>query len=333
MNQAGSLGPETEHYVTCFDHRFLLQGLALHESLRRHHPGSFLWVLALDDAVATQLRQLRRSRLAVLPLPSVESPRLKAAKKNRSWAEYIYTLTPFTFDLVFGEDASVRRLTYVDADLCFFRNPAGLFGDLERQGGGILVTEHGYAPEHRALEREFGRFCVQFLTVTRDPDCLGVIRRWQMQCLESCSTASIHRSQVYGDQKYLDDWPETHRGVVRIAAQARELLGPWNVDHHQRRAARKYWPVFYHFHSFRIFRPDWVQLCTGYNPRRADHLYTAYLHLLRRLDEKLGANGIGRPFVPFAGDRWWLPRLGWRLATGRASVRRWPTTLPAFGPE
>src|SRR5882724_4270439 len=98
MNKVVSDGQGPEHYVTCFDHRFLLQGLALHASLQRHHPGSFLWVLALDEAAVAQLRQLRPSRMAVLPLRSIESPPLREAKKNRSWVEYIYTLTPFTFD-------------------------------------------------------------------------------------------------------------------------------------------------------------------------------------------------------------------------------------------
>ena len=46
-SSATSSSAVTEHYVTCFDHHFLLQGLALQESLQRHQPGSFLWVIAL----------------------------------------------------------------------------------------------------------------------------------------------------------------------------------------------------------------------------------------------------------------------------------------------
>lgn len=77
------------------------------------------------------------------------------------------------------------------------------------------------------------------------------------------------------------------------------------------------------FSSFRIFHPRWIQLCCGYNPPAAAPFYARYLETLDRIDRRLAERGIGRSCVPFSGDRWWLLRLGWRLATGRATVRHW----------
>lgn len=332
MSQAARFVPQppaaetaaTEHYVTCFDHHFLLQGLALQESLQRHQPDSFLWVIALDETVERQLAQLQLPQMAVLPLWALETPELLAAKRNRSWPEYIYTLTPFTFDFVFARDATVPRVTYVDADVYFFRSPNGLLRELETSGGEILITPHGFPPEREAMAAEFGRFCVQFLTMGRGLRSAEARRRWQEQCLASCSTGPEQRGKIYGDQMYLDDWPETYGDLVHVTTRPTEMLGPWNVDHYQAREGSEHRPVLYHFHSFRIFHPRWIQLCGGYNPPAAAPFYARYLETLDGIDRRLAERGIGRSCVPFSGDRWWLPRLGWRLATGRATVRHWP---------
>ena len=315
----------TEHYVTFFDHLFLLQGLALYESLQRHQPESFLWVLCLDREAETQLARLQLPRLSIMPLHSFETPELLAAKSNRSWVEYIFTLTPFTYGSVFYQDSSIQRVTYVDADLFFFKNPTELLREMERANKQVMVTEHAFSPEYSSLLADFGRFCVQFLTVTRAGADGPVIRRWQKQCLESCAMPARKKSAVFGDQKYLDDWPEAYPNEVHICTRQAETLAPWNVDYYQALSDRKIWPVFYHFHSFRIFHPRWVQLCTGYNPQCAAHLYEAYLVSLRRQEERLKSEGIGRPFIPFSNDRMWLPRLLWRLATGRINIQRLPS--------
>jgi hypothetical protein len=320
-----------EHYVTIFDRRFLLQGLALHESLRRHDPRSILWVLCLDTEVARQLEMLKLTALRPLPLCEVETPDLLAAKRNRSGVEYIFTLTPFIFEFIFDRHPSLNRVTYVDADLYFFKSPESLFQSLERAGRHVLITEHGFPPGLDNLNKEFGRFCVQFLPVRRTAAGIRVIRRWQRQCLENCSIAKTERTRVYGDQKYLDEWPERYPEAVHVCPDRHEMLGPWNVDHYQELNGDRYAPIFYHFHSLRVFHRRWVQLCSGFNPRRGAHLYDAYLRSLRRQDERLYRAGISRPVVPFAGDPFWLPRLAWRCLHGRARVRQMPLRLSPTG--
>ncbi|HZP58735.1 MAG TPA: hypothetical protein VFB27_00320 [Opitutaceae bacterium] len=311
-----------EHYATFFDHRFLLQGLALYESLQRHHPGSWLWVLCLDREVERQLERLQLPRLRPLSLRELETPELRDAKRNRSRVDYIFTLTPFVYDFVFREDAAIDRLTYVDADVYFFRSPVPLLAEMEAADRSIQLTEHGFSPEFRHLAEEFGRFCVQFLSMRRDEASARVLRRWREQCLETCTTAVNQRSQFFGDQKYLNDWPEQYPDFIHICRAQAEMLGPWNVDYYQALSDKPYLPVFYHFHSFRIFSRNWVQLSTGFNPRSAFHLYKEYFHALHRQDRRLKDHGIPRPHVPFANDRIWLPRLLWRWLTGRANVRR-----------
>lgn len=311
-----------EHYVTVFDHRFLLHGLALYESLLHHQSKAHLWVLCLDRELEEHLARLQLHRLSYLSLRSLETAELLVAKANRSRTEYIYTLTPFTFDFVFNREPSIRRLTYVDADLYFYKSPTELLDRFERDGRQVLITEHGFSPEYRSRQAASGRFCVQFLSVCRDDGGLQIIRRWQLQCLQSCSVAFSGRKLVFGDQRYLEDWPERYPDLVYVYPEHSDILAPWNVSYYQAQMGGNYRPVFYHFHSFRIFHRKWAQMCAGYNLAGAMHLYNAYLDSLRRQRDRLLSVGISPPTVPFIGDRFWLARLGWRFVTGRLSLRR-----------
>ena len=91
---------------------------------------------------------------------------------------------------------------------------------------------------------------------------------------------------------YLDDWPETYGDLVHVTMRPAEMLGPWNVDHHQAREGDDHRPVLYHFHSFRIFHPRWIQLCGGYNPPAAAPYYARYLEALDGIDRRLAERGI-----------------------------------------
>lgn len=315
-------GEGDEHYVTRFDHRFLLQGLALYRSLREKQPESVLWVVCLDAESQRLIDNLKWPGLNTLSLAALETPELLEARRNRTATEYIYTLSPFLFDFVFDKDPGIRRVTYLDADLFFFKSPTALLRQLEDSGRQILITEHGFAPEYQSLAVDSGRFCVQFLTVSRDGASKKVIARWQRQCLDACGASPDNRATVFGDQKYLEEWPNLYPDVVFVCPNDGEMQAPWNVDHIQASTGSPSFPVFYHFHSFRIFHPQWVQLCAGYMLGDAGHLYDEYLAALSRLAVQLRSRGIPCPHAPMSGDRFWLVRMLWRLITNRVWIRR-----------
>lgn len=311
-----------EHFVTFFDHRFLVQGLALHESLRRWLPEATLWVVCLDDLAAAQITSLALPGLRALPLEEVETDTLRAAKATRSRVEYIYTLTPFTYEFVSAVVPDVRRITYVDADLYLFADPKLLFDELDASGKSVLMTEHGYAPRYASIEATSGRFCVQFLPVIWDANGRTVVRDWQQKCLGGTGTGA-DRGKVFGDQKYLEDWPRDFPDAVHVSGQIEQMLGPWNADFQQRRNGAAFRPVFYHFHSLRMLPAGWIQLCAGYDVTAALPLYEEYLQALRRQRAVLRAAGIplAPPHVP--AQSFWLLRLLWRQLGGRVVLRRW----------
>lgn len=237
-----------EHYVTLFDRNFVPQGLALHESLQRHSGPFTLWVLCIDEVTRDVLEQLNCSNLRTIPLLEVERevPELIAIKPGRTRAEYCWTLTPFTPDLVFRRDPTATRVTYVDADVFFFSDPGRLLEGFAETRKAVQITEHAYDPAYDQSAVS-GRFCVQFMTFVRGAS-QSVLRRWQQQCLEWCFARP--EPGRFGDQKYLDDWPERFTTLVHILHPQQGLQAPWNarmfsVEH----------CVGWHFHGLRLL-PD-----------------------------------------------------------------------------
>jgi hypothetical protein len=314
-------GDKKEYFVTYLDESFLLQGMSLHESLKRWLPEVVLYVICLDRRAADVLSRLAIPDMNPIYLGDVETEALLSVKCTRSRIEYIYTLTPFTFDFVGKANPDVARITYVDADIYFFSSPIPLYDELLKSRKSILMTEHGYAPEYRHLQNSAGRFCVQFLPVDWSNKGKEVVRYWQKKCLEGTGVSSKHGAKVFGDQKYLEDWPEIFPNSVHVSVQNSEMLAPWNVNYFNSRNGKLINPIFFHFHSFRFLPLSLVQYAAGYNISTALPLYKEYVASLKRQLNILKENGEDLPVIQL-NDRYWLLRLLWRSFRRRVVIAK-----------
>lgn len=259
-----------EHYVTIFDSLFLPQGLALLQSLERHAGAFTLWVVCVNDEACDVLEKLKLNHVRPLRLSQLEDQRLKDVKPGRGPGEYCWTLTPYSFKFVFQADASVQRVTYLDADLWLRQSPAPVFKAFEASGKSVLITEHAYSPEYDHSEVS-GHYCVQFLTIKRDGG--EVVRQWwEDRCIEWCFARS--EDGKFGDQKYLDAWPTLFEDKVHVLADKERFLAPWNVNRFPRGNA-----VAYHFHELRLLADKQVWLVGGYALPQGvvDYIYAPYL--------------------------------------------------------
>lgn len=272
-----------EHFCTLFDLGFLPQGLALHRSMREHLGPFTLWILCLDDETYTSLQTLQLPEVRTMRLAECETDDLRAARANRSYGEYCWTLASHCFSFVWDRDPTVPRLTYLDADVFFLGAPRDFFAELEGAGKSVLVTEHAFAPEHAHHEKSAGRFCVQFVTFCFEPRALRLLAQWQAQTRESCSSAKD--AAKFGDQQYLDDWPVSHADIVHVLEPRNRTLAPWNADHAA--SQRDGWaPVLFHFHSFRLAGHRWTIWCHGYRIRTA-RMRAAYASYQSAIDSAL----------------------------------------------
>jgi hypothetical protein len=211
-------------------------------------------------------------------------------KSERSRGEYCWTLTPFVYPAVFSRAPSIKRVTYLDADLFFFAPPSLLLNELDRSRKHVLITDHAYDPEYDQSAAN-GRFCVQFLTCNNTQEAALVYHWWAERCLEWCFNRP--EDGKFGDQKYLDTWPELFGDKVHILEHVELTLAPWN---HTSKSRIGKLPVLYHFHSLRIVSQDRVRLYDGYRlGSSVSHIYGEYLKALETVKNNLA--DVGLPFA------------------------------------
>jgi hypothetical protein len=312
-----------EHFVTLFDNNFLPMGLCLHRSLLEHGQPFHLWILCMDELAERNLRQLALPNVSLISLRSVEDSRLLSVKPLRSRGEYCWTLTPFAPQFVFDRDPSIARVTYLDADLFFFNAPHVLIDELATSAKHVLITEHAYDPRYErwGRARRSGRFCVQFMTFRSTPEAANVMRWWQERCLEWCY-ARVEDGK-FGDQKYLDTWPDMFGNEVHVLRQREKTLAPWNASYYEKQGRGILSPVFYHFHGMRVETASRILLYSGYRVgTAADELYRAYLDCLKEILTLMTDCGIAIPYLPRRSNL--LSRivaLKHRLVDGEKSVQ------------
>jgi hypothetical protein len=310
-----------EHYVTLFDDKYLPQGLALHASLMQHASPFHLWILAMNSLAARQLKQLDVPNITVIPFDEVETPELGLLKSSRSWAEFCYTVTPFSIETIFSRCAEARRVTYVDADVFLFQSPAPFFLELEAANKQVLITEHAFDPKFTHHGALYGRFCVQFMTFYREKGGLKVLSDWFHDCL-NWSTSGSDNSR-FSDQTYLDNWPRKYGDVTHILTQRNQTLAPWNVDYYMKLAGHEYFPVLYHFQGFRIIRPRIFQLSSMFKVKFGNHIYKEYLKSVQEQCQKLISQEMPMPVIPLRGGLFWWFWLAKRCIFQNLKVRRW----------
>lgn len=298
-------GKTGEHFVTLFDSNFLPMGICLHASLVEHAQPFHLWILCMDELVEQQLRQLALPHVSLIPLHEAETEALLSVKNGRTRAEYCWTLTPFSPQFVFDRDQTVRQVTYLDADIFFFDSPQILLKEFEESGKQVLITEHAYAAEYDQSATS-GRFCVQFMTFRRTDGGLKVMGWWQARCLEWCFNR--FEEGKFGDQKYLDDWPERFANEVHVSKQVEKTLAPWNVYHFEKHEGTIS-PVFYHFHSLRIVSPNKARLYIGYKVGpQGSALYKQYIDALERCIRLIKGHQMEVKCLPLPKESWALLR-------------------------
>lgn len=240
-----------------------------------------LWVLCVDDVAHEVLSRLNLSHVRLLRLSQLETDALRSVKPNRTTGEFCWTLTPFSPRFVFEADPAVQRVTYVDADIWFRRNPDAIFADFAGSRKAVLITDHGYAPEHDNTAFA-GAYCVQFLTFARGSS-EPVRQWWEDRCIEWCH-AWLEDGKL-GDQKYLDDWPERFPEQVHVLGDQGLALGPWNATRFPYGRG-----VFYHFHGVRIASARDVEIGSYDLPAPlVENVYLPYLRDLRASVEVLVA--------------------------------------------
>ena len=186
MNADPEVLPRPLHYATYFDRHYLSRGIALYQSLAHHSPPFVLWVLCLDDETYRTLTRLRLEHVKLVELTELELAHreLLRAKPGRKAFEYYWTCGPAFLMYIFQRHASIKALTYLDADLFFFGDPSPLYLELDQNS--ILLFEHRFSPAVHADHSVKGIYNVGLIIFRRTPVTLACLEWWSERCIEWC---------------------------------------------------------------------------------------------------------------------------------------------------
>ena len=211
------------NFCTLFNSNYLSRGLALFESLKKVSPDFHLYIVAFDEECHQYLEELHESGLTIISLADFEDEELKRVKSGRTVAEYCWTCTSSVI-LYCIEKFQLPSCTYLDADMIFYEDPLILIQEMVNES--ILITEHRYIRDYD-VSATHGKYCVQFMYFKNDENGLIALRWWRDRCLEWCF--AYLEDGKFGDQLYLNDWPERFRGV-HVLQHPGGGLAPWNIQ-------------------------------------------------------------------------------------------------------
>lgn len=281
------------YFCTYFDHHFLPKGLALYRSLKLHCPAFRLWVLCMDDSCYEALSRLDLPDMQLIALEDFErgDEELLRAKQNRTRIEYYFTCTPSLPLFVLNNEPQVDLITYLDADLFFYADPAPLFAELGEDS--IAIIEHRLSPGQQEWFK-YGIYNVGWLSFRRDEHALACLNRWREQCIDWCYDRV--ENGRFADQGYLDEWPMRF-GHVKVLQHKGANLAPWNLTNYELIASTNtIWVgdqplIFYHFHGTKkisswLYDPGFAVYRVKLSEIILHGIYAEYLRVLFEIDHE-----------------------------------------------
>lgn len=241
-------------FATLFDKNYSSRVEVLYDSIYSFIPNFKLFGLCLDQDVYNNL--IRRSseypHLELININDLESfyPELIQAKKNRSFVEYIFTLSPFLPLYIFNVYDQIFRVTTLDADMYILGD---ISSEIENLGNNIGITLHNFSESNDFLN-VYGKYNVCFQSFPNTIESMKCLNFWKQNCLDYCGD-KLDLNGRYADQKYLDEWKDQFQNVVEFKFP--EIgVAPWNLDRFEFQNINSKIYVdnievkCYHFHAF-----------------------------------------------------------------------------------
>lgn len=243
-------------FLTVSNAAYLPNVVALYESLRRVSRNGFgLRVVCMDAEIKGLLQALALPEVTVIPARDVErfDPALLEVRGGRTAGEYACTLKASSLRHVLAREHELDTLTYIDSDMLFFDDPAPMFDELG--DGSVLLVAHNFHPRWDKAHR-VGPYNGGTVVFRRDANGSAALSYWRDRSIEWC----FHQQcdGLFGEQRYLDDWPERfegvrvarHPGIGLTCASSPNFTLEWRNGHPLVEGRPL---VFYHYTSHEIY--------------------------------------------------------------------------------
>jgi hypothetical protein len=278
------------HFTTVVSVSYIYKFLAMQESLERHCSNYHLFALCVDPEAYYVLIRLPLKNITLLNVQDFEFGELLEAKNNRNHHEYCWTLKSFMLNYAVKNYKDTAFFAHIDADLYFFSDPIQITN--ESQDASLYITDHNNSERFLHCYESSGRYNTGFVGCRNDSIAEEAVEWWYRKCLEKCSLVAIVEEGLYGDQRYIEKWPELFSGVHVVRSKGANVA-QWNIEGYRvtesnnRVYIDKDPLIFYHFSGLSILGKREYSLSSFYRIEHAPLklIYLPYIkELYRQID-------------------------------------------------
>ena len=214
--------------ATIFDKNYMIRMLAFYDSLVKFDfdKGYKFWLLCLDDEAKKVMSELRLPNVILMTIDELCDKELLATKQNRSKLEYIFTSKSAWIHYILNKIDNGDALLYNDCDLFYFSSPDELLSRMGEKGLSIGIVPHRFPKNKAYMNEKVGKFNAGLLYLIADKNSRLCISEWRRQCIEWCYLK--YEKGRFGDQLYINRWPEKYQGVYEIKNKGVNL-GSWSI--------------------------------------------------------------------------------------------------------
>lgn len=221
-------------YFTLSDRNFLPRTLAMCKSLRYFDSKSPIYYFNTESLSSVELEAFHEIEVQVIPLIDFLDTGLVAhLKETRSFLEFMWTLPSQILNKMWELEEFCTDFTYLDADIYFYDDPSNIWDEIPEKA--ISIVRHNFSTRLEKIFIDSGEFNVSWVSVPNTPIGRLAASKWAEDCLEICSDKPVfHNGRlVYGDQKYLDYWPELYGSNLHIINHIGAGVAPWNFERYE----------------------------------------------------------------------------------------------------
>lgn len=252
---ASLIDSRTPLYFTLSDRNFLPRTLSMCRSLRQFESESRIIYFATEPI--TEVESLCFLELDIELFDVVDflgENLVLQLKLERSLLEFMWTLPSVILSKILTSEKMSSDIVYLDADIFFFSDPKVIWGEVAL--GNVSIVSHNFPDRLRDIFLDSGEFNVSWVSIPNSEFGKEVARNWAENCLELCPEIPVSKNGrfAYGDQKYLDYWPEDFGSRIQVIQNPGVGVAPWNYEKFQISNDEPFQVddsplVFYHFSS------------------------------------------------------------------------------------
>ncbi len=274
------------HFTTVVSQDHLYKLLAMYSSLKANCSDFKLFAVCASDIVWHILHKAAFPEIVPVPLYEIENGALLKAKEDRPFHAYCWTLKPVFLHYVMTKYKDCQYYAHLDADLYFYASPDEIFN--ENPQASLFLTHHRNSRNFLEYYGRTGVFNTGFVGCKNDAVALSAVTQWKDQCIYFCPIQEDTVRKLFGDQRYVESWPDQFPGVHVVRSYGVNTA-LWNIQNYTvtQRDGKIYLNddllIFYHFSGLTIISSNEFNLNWYYHiddPIMLNHIYLPYIRTL-----------------------------------------------------